>query len=198
MLSFKLSLLAFLSRLQQVPNPHFERPIDSFLPQKDRELLRLELYMARRVNEERAALGLSFLGSDALLAAVARAHSAEMRDLGYFAHESPTPHLRTPGDRYEYAFGHSYTFISENVSMRTWSRSGYGPEELIERWARDKMNIQERPTQSDVEESHVGLMHSPGHRANILEPTIEIMGIGLVNRNRDLWATQMFSRRTYS
>ncbi len=175
----------------------FQRPTDSFLPQNDRELLRLELYMARRVNEERISHRLGVLGCDALLSAVARAHSAEMRELGYFAHESPTPHLHTPADRYKYAFGRPFTYIAENVSMRSVRRSGFAPcpEALLEKWVRDKMNNPLRPSQSDAEESHIGLMNSPGHRANILEPSIEIMGIGLVSRERDLWVTQMFSQR---
>lgn len=175
--------------------PQFERPPDSFLPQKDRALLQLELYMARRVNEERVALGLSVLGCDALLSAVARAHSAEMRDLGYFAHESPTPHLRTIGDRYVYAFGRKFKYVSENISMRSVSRQGFSPEDLLEKWVREKMNNPARPGQSAVEEAHIGLMNSPGHRKNILEPTIEIVGVGIVNRERNLWVTQMFSRR---
>ena len=186
----------------------FQRPVDSFLPQQHRELLDLELYMARRVNEERGALGLRALACHALLAAVARAHSAEMRDLGYFAHESPTPRFATPGDRYEYAFGTRSRFLAENVSCRKWqSRCAPVSEDVPNSVVRACNRLRNRmapplsplplllPTQGDVEESHLGLMRSPGHRANILEPTVDIMGIGIVNRGRNLWVTQMFAWR---
>lgn len=157
----------------------FQRPADSFLPQTDRELLRLELWMANRINQERASRGLSTLANHALLAAVARAHCAEMRDLNYFAHESPTPRFRSPADRYTLAFGLEPRYLSENIACQHFS--GWG-QPLC-------------PAQDDIEKSHLGLMNSPGHRANILEPSVEIVGIGIVNRNRDLWITQMFSWR---
>ena len=157
----------------------FQRSADSFLPQTNRELLRLELWMAGRINEERASRGLSTLANHALLAAVARAHSAEMRDLDYFAHESPTPRFRSPTDRYQYAFGFEPRYLSENIACQHFS--GWG-QPLY-------------PSQDDIEKSHLGLMNSPGHRANILEASVEIVGIGIINRNRDLWITQMFSRR---
>jgi uncharacterized protein YkwD len=41
------------------------------------------------VNAERAAAGCGPLRADAALAAVARAHSADMRDRGFFAHTNP-------------------------------------------------------------------------------------------------------------
>ncbi|RYX82294.1 hypothetical protein EON83_20085 [bacterium] len=172
------------------PFSSFERPADSFLPQPDRHLLHLEQYMARRINEERAAYRLSQLTSHALLAAVARAHSAEMRDLNYFAHESPTRHLHTPANRYVYAYGHEPGFLSENVA---WRR--------VETWTEmhgiriGSNNAAGTITQEDVEVSHQGLMDSPGHRANILEPSIELQGVGIVARGRELWVTQLFSRR---
>ena len=45
--------------------------------------------MLALVNAERAAAGCGPLKADAALAAVARAHSADMRDRGYFAHTNP-------------------------------------------------------------------------------------------------------------
>jgi len=49
-----------------------------------------EAGLARLVNAERQRHGLSPLASDPALAVVARAHSADMRDAGFFAHRSPT------------------------------------------------------------------------------------------------------------
>jgi uncharacterized protein YkwD len=44
-------------------------------------------------------LGRPPLEFDDRLVRAARAHSREMLELRYFAHESPTPGLRTPGER---------------------------------------------------------------------------------------------------
>jgi uncharacterized protein YkwD len=41
------------------------------------------------VNQERAAAGCAPVAADAALAGVARAHSADMRDRGYFSHTTP-------------------------------------------------------------------------------------------------------------
>lgn len=174
--------------------PAFQRPADSFLFQSDRELLRLELFLVERINEERVALGLSRLAGHALLAAIARAHSAEMRDKNYFAHESPTPHLRSPSDRYFYAWGEEPTFLAENIAYQR-AASFAGIEGVVESWVRQKLNAPFRFANEDVERSHQGLMNSPGHRANILHPGAEIVGAGLVSRGYELWLTQLFSRR---
>lgn len=45
--------------------------------------------MLALVNVERAAAGCAPVSADAGLATVARAHSADMRDRGYFSHVSP-------------------------------------------------------------------------------------------------------------
>ena len=45
--------------------------------------------MLARVNDERAAAGCRPVSADTGLAAVARTHSADMRDRGYFSHVDP-------------------------------------------------------------------------------------------------------------
>ena len=45
--------------------------------------------MLALVNDERAAAGCGALSADSGLTAVARAHSADMRDRGFFAHVDP-------------------------------------------------------------------------------------------------------------
>ncbi|HEY6305577.1 MAG TPA: CAP domain-containing protein [Candidatus Angelobacter sp.] len=51
-----------------------------------------------------------------------------------------------------------------------------------------------------VEEAHLALMNSPGHRANIMNPQYNAVGIAVVQRNRSLYVTQDFARLlpTYS
>lgn len=143
------------------------------LAQSDARLARLEAEMLRLVNEARRAQGLSTLQGNETLAAVARAHSAEMRDKDYFAHESPDPQLRDLMDRYNVTFDRPPRLIAENI-FRSWG----GRHELSE---------------ADATRAHESLMNSPGHRANILLAGISQIGIGIVsNEKGDLWVTQMF------
>lgn len=45
-----------------------------------------------------------------------------------------------------------------------------------------------------AEGAHQGFMHSPPHRANMLNPNYNAVGIGVVERNGDIWVTQDFAR----
>lgn len=45
----------------------------------------------------------------------------------------------------------------------------------------------------DAAEAHRALMQSPGHRANILEPKYERVGIGIVRTNDGILVTQEFA-----
>ncbi|HKW74022.1 MAG TPA: CAP domain-containing protein [Terriglobales bacterium] len=52
-------------------------------------------------------------------------------------------------------------------------------------------NVAYAPTVPDL---HDGLMHSPPHRANILNPDYNAVGIAIVERDGELYATQDFAR----
>lgn len=148
-------------------------PLTAALPQADARLAKLEADMVEMVNAERAKIGLKPLAVEETLAGVARAHSAEMRDKAYFAHESPTSSLREPIDRFQSAFSDKPRVIAENI-FRSWG-------------------AQRQVTISEIREGHESLMKSPGHRANILYPDVTHIGIGIVANGRgDLWITQMF------
>lgn len=108
----------------------------------EQELLRL-------VNVERRRAGLEELAYDEEIAAVARAHSFDMWDRQYFAHENLDGD--TLVDRMkegEVAFG----MAGENLALT-----------------------------KSVERAHEGLMNSPGHRRNILDPDFKRIGIGVVD-----------------
>jgi uncharacterized protein YkwD len=46
-------------------------------------------------------------------------------------------------------------------------------------------------------ELHEALLDSPGHRANILDPSVDQLGIGVhVDRDGSVWITQLFRRST--
>ncbi|MGC6427715.1 MAG: CAP domain-containing protein [Akkermansiaceae bacterium] len=69
---------------------------------------------ARQVNEWRLLLGLSALVIDPKLCKACRGHSEDMNRLGFFAHESPVPGKRTPGDR---AAKEGTGWAGENIFM---------------------------------------------------------------------------------
>lgn len=143
--------------------------------QSDARLVRFEHFLADLVNAERQKAGLRTLAFDDTLAETARAHSAEMRDRKYFAHESPTASLRQPLDRYLAVFHSTPLVIAENI-YSAWG----SPHQLGE---------------ADVRGAHTALMNSPGHRANILFPDVVKIGIGITtNAAGDMWVTQMFSK----
>jgi uncharacterized protein YkwD len=141
----------------------------------DQRLAKLEQSMLQMVNTARAAAGLTPLTWSEELAEVARAHSAEMRDLNYFSHDSPTKGMQEPMDRYQAAFNRSPRLVAENI-YRAWGS-------------------QHRMSEEDIRKAHTALMNSAGHRANILLPNATRLGVGIVaNENGDLWITQTFDR----
>lgn len=143
--------------------------------QNNKNLAILERSLLRRVNAERTKRNLIALTWDEKLAAISRAHSLDMRDKKYFAHESPNAALREPLDRYRAIFGRKPRIIAENV-FRSWG----SPRTLGE---------------TEIEAAHDALMKSPGHRSNILLQGVTHIGIGIIsNTNGDLWVTQMFSK----
>ena len=98
------------------------------------------------VNKERTSRGLPALEMDDALQKVARAHSLDMFQRGYFAHY--TPEGLDPFDRMK-AAGITYQSAGENLAMAP-----------------------------SLQLAHTGLMNSPGHRRNILDPSYRKIGIG--------------------
>ena len=56
-------------------------------------------------------------------------------------------------------------------------------------------NVAEAPA---VDVAHRALMQSPGHRANILHPDYNAVGISIVERDKELYVTQDFARTLVS
>jgi uncharacterized protein YkwD len=124
------------------------------------------------VNEERRKRGLNELVIDPLLIQVAREHSREMRDRAYFNHNSPTPEVRTPMDRYlkAVAVRPEYACVGENLFYCSIA---------------------------DVQRGHAAFMNSPTHRDNVLFPRYEKIGVGIVKNERgEFWVTQMYLTNT--
>jgi len=112
----------------------------------------LEAQMLELVNQERTSRGLKPLKADAELTPVARQHSTDMFERGYFSHY--TPEGVDPFQRMK----------SADVGFRTAGE-----------------NLALAPT---LQIAHTGLMNSPGHRANILNPAFGRIGIGIMDGGR--------------
>ena len=145
------------------------------LRNNDARVAKLEQLIFRLINQERASRNLNELTWSDDLADVGRAHAAEMRDKKYFAHESPTPGLENPLDRYVEGTGRTPRLIAENI-YRAWG---------------DRSFLNE----NDLRVAHKALMDSPGHRENILLGSANSVGVGLVaNSSGDIWLCEMFSK----
>lgn len=125
----------------------------------------LERHMLDLINAERAALGLQPLRLEQRLNVSAELHSDWMLDSDIFSHSgrvlpggsgasSATDRMRAAG----FDFSGSWR-SGENLAVQ----SARGAEGYFD----------------DVRDLHVSLMNSPGHRANILTPEFEVIGIGI-------------------
>lgn len=127
-----------------------------------------EQQMLNLVNSERWSRNLTMYRYNPELSQVARAHSQEMANMGYFDHISPIPELRTPMKRYLHYLGYtpSYACIGENLYYCSRFNVGRG---------------------------HRALMNSPSHRDNILSDRYDEIGIGCyIAQDGSFWVTELF------
>jgi uncharacterized protein YkwD len=126
-----------------------------------------------RVNEERTSRGLKPLRYRPELLDAARFQSLDMAYNKFFGHESPDG--RHHFERVA-AFDRSalVEYSAENVAM---------VEVIGGRWNLNR---------NAVERLHGNLMDSPGHRANILNPDITDVAMGVVRTESGVWVTQVF------
>ncbi len=152
--------------------------IHSLAPARADESAQVEQQYVDRVNGERSVRNLSQLRINPLLVETARGHSLEMSDLGYFDHFSPTSGLESPADRFlKTVKDHHQSppnggLIGENIFYCAVFNDVYG-----------------------VDYGHAALMNSPTHRANILEPRFEEIGVGIHrSQSGEIWVTEMFKK----
>lgn len=124
--------------------------------------------MLRLVNKDRRQNKLKPLFMQSDLSNVARKHSKDMARLDYFDHTNFVG--QSHADRYEEAQ------ISDVVSGENLAKiGGY---------------------RHPVHRAEIGLMNSPGHRANILNPAYNCVGIGVYKSAKKVYFyTQNFARR---
>ena len=129
----------------------------------------VEAQILKLVNAERIHEGLGALASDAKLAGIARAHSADMLNKGYFSHTNTAgcgSSCRVTNA------GYAWRATGENI----YTMEGYD------------MSASETARQM-VD----GWMKSSGHRANILNSSYTNHGIGLAVSGKTIYATSVFA-----
>lgn len=134
---------------------------------------KMEAEFLKRANDERALRGLTALRFRPELLDAARFQSLDMAYNDFFGHIGPDG--RHPVDRVA-AFDRSalIEYSAENVAM---------VEVVRGRWNLNR---------GAVEKLHGNLMDSPGHRANILNPDVTDVAMGVVRTERGVWVTQVF------
>lgn len=118
-------------------------------------------YMLELINQARAQDGLQPVQRDDFSAKVGEAHAQEMVREAYLSHWN----LDGLGPDLRYGLAGGTEWVQENV-YSYWQRNDDGTPIPITNW-------NER-----IEAAHKGLMNSPGHRANILNPAHTHVGIG--------------------
>jgi uncharacterized protein YkwD len=119
----------------------------------------LQQYMVDLINADRHGQGLGEVAWDNTAAAAGQDHAQEMAGFGYISHLS----LEGGGPDYRYTQAGGQYSVRENVY--TYSSSAV-PTDANE-W------------RALVRQAETALMNSPGHRANILDPTHTHVGIGI-------------------
>ena len=140
------------------------------------EFSRLVFYYT---NVERLRHGLPEFASWQPLAAAANAHSADMAQRGYFSHTSRKLLRKTTLSDRLAAQGVSGVAAAENIAMMS------AIEQRMVQWnsrggQRQNVGASDTPvTYQQLAHSTVQQwMNSPGHRANILNPSLAYLGVG--------------------
>ena len=127
----------------------------------DSEIEEAEALIQERINQFRSSRGLTVLALNLSLAAVARAHSEDMAESGFFDHRNPEG--LGPQDRVEQAAIDNF-LCGENLYQ----------------FLNDKQNDPEYIS----EDSFTGWLNSPGHYANIVEPRYDTGGMGIFVKSK--------------
>lgn len=118
------------------------------------------------INAARGVAGVAPVVLDPALSAIARAHSAAMRDLGFFDHVDPQGH--SFADRLR-AAGQPYSSAGENLAR-----------------------VSNAPDPAAF--AHQRLLESGEHRSTMLNPIYDRVGVGVARSGDTYWITQLYVR----
>jgi len=190
-ISYNNSIAEEILISEDIP-PHLldlnNKSIKSLKP--DVNISKLEKQIHNFINEERKRNRLSLLDWNDELNSIAKKHSKDMADRGYFGHKSPEGHNSL--DRYkqdnfacEIIVGDSIYGGAENIYKNSLFNSILVLNEIPYYF----WNTQEEIAASTVK----GWMNSPGHRKNIIIPFWKSEGIGIfISQNGNVYITQNF------
>lgn len=123
----------------------------------------------RLTNEQRSKYQLPRLEYEEGLADLARQHSRDMVNYGYFDHKDHQG--RMVSERHKEFYPQLIvSSLGENLARFTSTEMSFSPQEIVEGW-----------------------MNSPEHRVNLLDPDYTHLGVGVVTRGDKLLATQNFA-----
>jgi uncharacterized protein YkwD len=128
----------------------------------------VEAALVDLTNDIRRRNGLSVLRVDGTCRDAARGHSADMLNRNYFSHTDPEG--RTLKERLP------ATLDPRQWAENIWTGRGYDPRQVY--YLAQKIMD--------------GWMKSPGHRENILTPGYTHIGVGVMAKNQEIKATQVF------
>jgi uncharacterized protein YkwD len=147
---------------------------ETFLPPDVQSLKNLMLDL---INADRTEAGVSPVIWDDMAELVGQNHTEDMADNGFFSHWNMAG--EGPDHRYGAIGGLDTTF--ENIHT-FWYRFDDGSPVPIDDW------------EAVVREAEIGLMNSPGHRRNILDPAHTHVGVGIAYNPElgQFWLAQEF------
>jgi uncharacterized protein YkwD len=165
LLTLLISLPPALAQLRIIKNPRGRVPI--------KHLSEVERRIYQLTNAVRRKHHLSPLDRDNALVTTARAHSDDMLERNFFSHVNPDG--QTPQKRIAPAYSRTISRAGENI----WGGHGYdySDSQLMARVIVDSW------------------MSSPGHRANLLNPSYTHLGVGVSVLGKEVRATQNFVQR---
>jgi uncharacterized protein YkwD len=140
---------------------------------QDVQLTKEEQRFVELTNADRKAHGVPPVTVAPLLVKIAREKSKEMHDLNYWGHVSPVTDKRTAMKRVLYYLPEPPTamIVGENLYYCSQVR---------------------------VDEGEKAFMNSPTHRANILKPEYQYVGIGAYTAaDGRFWTTEVYLQITY-
>lgn len=142
-----------------------------------------ESLVVEAVNQQRIEAGVTPVEADPELAAVARNHSEDMAQRGYYAHE--TPEGIGPSERVRRA-GVACTAVGENIAA-SWYGTAFESDE----------GVDEHTTPEELANGLVDQWRgSLSHHNNMLDPHWETTGVGIrVTGENEVIATQLFCER---
>jgi uncharacterized protein YkwD len=146
------------------------------------ETAHLERSLLQAANAARAEVGVQPLASDSALAALARAHSADMARRRFFSHATPEGTLPTHRAR---EAGYAYRRLGENLYRGSiYSRASY-----TRRDDRSTYRYEWRTPEEVAQAAVTAWLQSPSHRETLLASHFTHADFGVAIRDLDIYVT---------